>query len=60
MTKAEYWTAELGEPVEILPREWESGTDYIVRVGGHTVDVVDSLEDAEKILTRIFMLTSRD
>lgn len=60
MTLEEFWTAELGEEVEIIERPWASGSDYIVRVGDITVDVVDSLADAEALLTRMFMVTGRE
>lgn len=60
MNTTDYWTAELGEEVEIIERPWESGSDYIVRVGDITVDVVESLEAAERLLERMFMVTGRE
>lgn len=52
-----YWTQELGESVEIVPRGWaDYPSDYALYLGGTFIVAYKRLEEVEDYLSRYFVL----
>lgn len=59
LTDAEtYWSAEIGESVDINPRGWaDYPSDYGLWIGGTFVVAFKRLEEIEDYLSRYFCVT---